>query len=399
MSLRVYIYNFLKIFSLVIPLLIALSTGIIDLLPGALLTLFSSFLSNNTWLLLLYPPLLSFRGTLGGIYTGRLTTSLHLGSMFPSFLNNSEEYYTLLIAMVITHILGGIIVSLIVSVTAYFIFGYTISIINHFLLMIFSVFFLTQLVMFPLVTIIAKLSYLKGWDPDVMTYPFTSSLGDVTITFFFIIIAYLIIHNNYVYTYWLLICLSLGNFILPFIFYLKGFDSELFITELKESFLAILLASGIVTITGYIFRSFSYSLERNPLIYFIYPTILTSVGDSGSVVGSVSTTKLALIGKIDFKSLLKNYFSIIILLVAILFPIYGLIGHLIFQLIPSLNFFIKLSLGGVISVLLICSLSIFTALITYKKGLDPDHFVTPLESTIADSITTFVLYILFTLSI
>ena len=392
MDVQKNIIHISEVLSLLTPPLIALSTGVMDLLPGALLTIFSIFFSSNTWLLLLYPPLLSFRGTLGGIYSGRLSTSLHLGSMLPSLLKNSEEYYTLLTVISILYILGGILVFFTVSIFAYFIFGYTSEVINHFFLLTFSTFFLTQIVMFPLVTFVAKLSYLKGWDPDIITYPFTSSLGDITITSFFLVVTYLLLHYSY---NWFLLILSGGNLLLPFILYLGGFNSKLFITEFKESFLAILIVSVIVNITGSLFRELSYYLRRNPLLYFIYPTILTSVGDAGSIIGSVSTTKLALLGKIDFDAMFRNDLPIIISLIGIIFPVYGFFGQLLFQFSPNMIFFVKLSISGIISVFIISGLSVLIAFLTYRRGLDPDHFVTPLESTSADSITTFILYILF----
>ena len=394
MGVKKNIFHILEVLSLFTSPFIALSTGVMDLLPGALLTLFSIFFSSNTWLLLLYPPLLSFRGTLGGIYSGRMSTSLHLGNMLPSLLKNSEEYYTLLTVISILYMLGGILLVFTVSVLAYFLFGYALEIINYLFLLTFSTFFLTQIVMFPLVTFVAKLSYLKGWDPDIITYPFTSSLGDITITSFFLIVSYLLLHYSY---NWFLLVLSGGNLLLPFIFYLGGFNPKLFITEFKESFLAILIVSIIVNITGSLFRELSHYLKRNPLLYFIYPTILTSVGDAGSIIGSISTTKLALLGKIDFDTLFRNDLPIIITLIGIIFPLYGFFGQLLFHLSPNTLFFIKLSISGIISVFIISSLAIFIAFLTYRRGLDPDHFVTPLESTSADSITTFILYILFTL--
>lgn len=388
-----YIFDMISFFSFIIPPLAALSTGILDLIPGVLLTLFSWFFSNYSWLLLLYPPLLSFRGTLGGIYSGRLSTSLHLGNMLPSILNNSEEYYTLLAVISILYLIGTLILIFTIGLVSVLVLGYEIWIINDILLIFLSTFFLTQITMFPLVTLIAKFSYLKGWNPDIITYPFTSSLGDIAITSFFLLASYSIILSN---NYLLAIGLSAGNFLLPLLFYLFGFDIELFISELKESLMAIILVSIIVNITGYLFKELSFYLKINPILYFIYPAILTSIGDGGSIVGSTSTTSLALIGHLNWNKLLRENVPTIIFLVSMIFPLYGLSGYIIFQDSINAMFLIRIALVGILSIFIVSIISVSTALLTYKRGLDPDHFVTPIESTLADGVTTFIIYILFT---
>lgn len=377
---------------LVVPPLLALSTGILDLLPGAILALSSPLFSTFMWLLLVYPPLLSLRGTIGGVYSGRLTTSLHLGNMLPRILGNTDEYYTLLLAVSLLHLIGAVIVTLSSTALLILLFGYGINIISEVFLLVFSTFFLTQVVMIPLVTIIAKASYVRGWDPDIVTYPFTSSLGDVAITIFFIFSSLIILNIG---VGWLALILSLLNFVMPIIFYSLGFDPEIFRVEVRESLLAIVITSVIVMITGLGLRGMAEYLEKNPVLYFIYPSILTSIGDGGSIIGSTSTTKLALTGELDIETLLKLNLPIIAGLIAFLFTLYGLLGFILFSIPLDIGFLFKLMIAGVFSVSIIGVISIYIAYLTYRRGLDPDHFVTPIESSLADNVTTGVLYLLF----
>jgi cation transporter-like permease len=57
-----------------------------------------------------------------------------------------------------------------------------------------------------------------------------------------------------------------------------------------------------------------------------------------------------------------------------------------------LNFFSLLFTVNVIAVSMITLISFAVGYLTYKKGLDPDNFVIPIESSLADSITTGALF-------
>jgi cation transporter-like permease len=48
---------------------------------------------------------------------------------------------------------------------------------------------------------------------------------------------------------------------------------------------------------------------------------------------------------------------------------------------------------------IIVIVSYMVAILTYRKGLDPDNFVIPIESSLADSITTMSLFLVLSLFI
>ena len=57
-----------------------------------------------------------------------------------------------------------------------------------------------------------------------------------------------------------------------------------------------------------------------------------------------------------------------------------------------LDFFSLLFTVNVIIVSMITLITFAVGYLTYKKGLDPDNFVIPIESSLADSITTGALF-------
>ena len=55
---------------------VAYNLGIFDTIP---------------WALLIYPGILSIRGAIGGLYAGRLSTALHLGTIKPRIFKNTNR--------------------------------------------------------------------------------------------------------------------------------------------------------------------------------------------------------------------------------------------------------------------------------------------------------------------
>jgi len=78
-------------------ILIGLLVDILGVFAGFTATFLLPYQSRVGWILLIFPILLTVRGALNGAFCGRLTTSLHIGSILPSFLKNTEEYYSLIV--------------------------------------------------------------------------------------------------------------------------------------------------------------------------------------------------------------------------------------------------------------------------------------------------------------
>jgi cation transporter-like permease len=64
-----------------------------------------------------------------------------------------------------------------------------------------------------------------------------------------------------------------------------------------------------------------------------------------------------------------------------------------FTLNTFLTFSALLLATNVIAVSAIVLISYAVAILTFKKGLDPDNFVIPIESSLADSITSIALLV------
>jgi mgtE-like transporter len=123
------------------------------------------------------------------------------------------------------------------------------------------------------------------------------------------------------------------------------------------------------------------------------------MGDVGLVVGSAATTKLALGVLAPSISSIKNHAKNIVSAWAaslVLFAVLGLLSltlNGIFSLHGIISLLLILSVSNIIAFSAITILMFAISILTFKRGLDPDNFVIPVGSSLADSITTIALFI------
>ena len=60
------------------------------------MVVFTPMFSVNPWILALFPPILTVRGGIGGIFSGNLATMMHLGLVKPRIRGNTEQYKDLI---------------------------------------------------------------------------------------------------------------------------------------------------------------------------------------------------------------------------------------------------------------------------------------------------------------
>ena len=63
--------------------LAAYAFDIFGIIAGAIIFFWLDVFSISPWSVAVYPAILSARGIIGGLFSGRLSTALHLGTIFP----------------------------------------------------------------------------------------------------------------------------------------------------------------------------------------------------------------------------------------------------------------------------------------------------------------------------
>ena len=128
----------------------------------------------------------------------------------------------------------------------------------------------------------------------------------------------------------------------------------------------------------------------------IYPALIDTVGDVGSIIGSTATTKMALgFMAMEFKAITSHWVEIASAWVAsiVMFVFYTFASSLVYGIETFPGLLSEVITTNLIVVPIIIIISFGTAIITRNRGLDPDNFIIPIETSISDGLTTIGLLI------
>jgi len=148
---------------------------ILGLIAGFITSLVAVFVIKMPWILIMYPALLTVRGNISGIFSGRLTTGLHVGLIRPSIRKNTNYFYSLQASIFFMSLANALVIALL-SYTVYIMLEPTqitsFQIILYVVLL--SMLIPTTVSIFFLAPLIGKFAYRKGVDPDTIVYPILS---------------------------------------------------------------------------------------------------------------------------------------------------------------------------------------------------------------------------------
>jgi mgtE-like transporter len=325
-----------------------------------------------------------------------LSTALHLGTVYPRFLDNTKGFYKLIDAIIVLTLATSLSVSLISLLFGYLFWGITVVDFSAILIVMVST--LTIGLFFSLLTVkVAFISFKRGLDPDIIVYPIMSTAVSIFITLCYIGVLNLFFFDSFGRLP--LVVVGLVHVLLVLYLLAKDRHEPEFIKTLRESLAMMVFFSLMVTITGTIFRSISNFAADRREIYTIYPALINMVSDVGSVVGSTATTKLAL-GLLtptisSIKNHAKNIFSAWLssLIIFTLLALISLAVNQVFALPNIINFLLIIWVSNMIAVITIVLVSYGVSIITFKRGLDPDNFVIPVETSLATIVTSTALLI------
>lgn len=386
--------------------------GVTGLAAGSAATLLKPLQPILPWVFLIYPLLLTVRGDINGILTGKLGTTLHLGTIKPSWRKNTDNFIELIVLIFFLSIYDAILIGTVTSIIGILMKLYTIPFNPlKYIIKIFSItlttFVLTATISMLTTFLLSFFIYKKNRDPDVYVYPVTSSVNDILITIIFFLISWLYRpweENVHVYLFLGIPILVISLFSAIFII-VKFRKSNFFMKGISQSLPTLTLTNFIATGTGSVLASLSAVLS--PTIIVFYPAIISSVGSQNSILANTTSTKLHLGSmKPSFKSLKTQDFLIkylgIITGAIIIVSLMSIIGVLLFPP-PGLTFLVYLRilvlllLTNFLSFGIISIIALSAAFLSFRFGLDPDNLVNPLLSSSADLVTTSVLVLMFIL--
>jgi len=367
--------------------LLAFQIDLGGLLAGSIAAYWISVLTTYYWAIMLYPIIISVRGAINGILSGRLSTGLHLKLVNPKLKGNTQYFHAILAALFTTTMFMSILGSSIIFLLSYMIYNVGLD----YLLMVISVTVVSQyattLVTEPLTSFLSFMLYRHGIDPDVVTYPISSTMTDITATFMYILTLLSAMRG---YT-WILLLLTLV-FVSATIYMIFAFKKDRnYVEVVRDATLTVCIVSLISSIGGVSLSRIRRIIEERPGIVVVYPALIDTIGDVGASFGSICTTRIML-GSIELKikDMAKFLWEIIQITSAafVMFILYSILscitgGGLLSILAILLTFPIVASATIILSFIM--------AIATFKFGLNPDDFVIPLETSFTDTVLTVIL--------
>jgi len=379
------------------------------LAAGSAATLLRSLESMVPWVFLIYPLLLTVRGDINGILTGKLGTALHLGTIKPVWKKNTDNFLGLVFMIFFISIYDAILIGSITSVLGMILKLYTSPLdVLKIYAITFTTFVLTATVSMVITFLLTFFIFKKKGDPDVYAYPITSSLNDILITIVFFLICWLYRpwEANLKMHYYLGIPVIVLVLVLFCFSLVKFRKSNYFMKGIKQSLPILTITNFIAAGTGSVLVALSSILSTVPILLVFYPAIISTVGSQNSILANTTTTKLHL-GSLEpsFKSLKTKEFSInffgIITSAIMLISLMSVIGVVLFpQGITFQLFWVILGLlllSNFLSFLIVSLIALSASFLSFRFGLDPDNVVNPLLSSSADLVTTTFLVLIFTL--
>ena len=376
--------------------LLALMFNIGGLVSGRLAVILAPVFAASPWILALFPLVLTVRGGTSGILSGKIGTMLHTGELKPQFRGNTRALGILIKATFVVTFsatLGMGFLAFLIQLIFRQVSFQTLSI---FVVLPVLTSTISVLIAIPLTLFVAIKTYQSGIDPDILVYPIMSTTNDLIVSIIYLLLVTLILtSSSFVLLYGAIIILL--ALIMMYII-INMYRNLLFSKTLKEGVFIILISSSFGITNGVILTSYRTEIKQIPSVLVLYPALIATLGDIGSILGSMETTKLALGYISSFTHVLRDVFVDLISIEAAAFIVHTIFAFVtlgigwISQIPSDLLQLVQIAvLSNLFSFFFISFVSLITATQTFRYGLDPDNFVIPLTASLSDTISTLVL--------
>ncbi|MFO7872673.1 MAG: magnesium transporter [Candidatus Undinarchaeales archaeon] len=370
-----------------------LITIITTSLAGLFLSSYREFFLLLPGLIILVPGAVDMRGTIFGAMGARLGSAFHLGELekitWKNEIIRKNTYSSILLSIFLPIMLA--VLAKLISIS----FGIQSISVFQFIEIAFISSMISAGAMILVSFSIYEVASKKGWDPDNVTAPAITSMGDL-ITIPSLLVAGTLVLRLNPYVNWMAHATIIGAVIL----FMLTLQTKKDYRKLVLQALLILPFIALVEIcSGVMLESYLERLAVIPATLILLPTFLGEGGNIGSIFASRLATSLHL-GmtepnyKMD-KGTRRNLLNVFILCL-IIFPAAGAAAHFLGGLFglagTNLLTLVLVSLtAGIILISVITMIVFGMAVFFYKKSVDPDNVLIPLLTAFADVFGVFCL--------
>ena len=351
-------------------------------------------------LILLVPAAIGMRGNIFAALGSRLGSALHLGSVTSITMKNevvrSNIYSTLTLTVILSVILGFLAKGFALT------FGLGSIGVFSFIAISFIAGFLSGIILLFLTFAVAFASYRRGWDPDNITSPLITALGDfITIPSLLLATHIVISIDQTTITAIAYLTIAAAALNILFLFIQKARHKFVAYRKIAFQSLFVLILSGVLDgFAGAFIELNIHKLVSLPMILVMFPAFLETGGNVGNILASRLATKLHL-GTVESFRLtgeLRNEILASAALAYITFPMLGFLTYFIASLfgvtgLSIINAVILSTVAGFMLHLIIIFFTMFTAILSFKYGLDPDNVTIPLLTSATDIVGTISLLV------
>lgn len=378
-----------------------------DLVAGLIMGHSSGKLAILPALILLIPPSIGLRGNIYASLGSRFSSYLHTGRIAPKFELNpriSGNIYSSTFLLLVFSILNGFLAAQIaftidIATVEGGVTSFEELVLDLILISALSG-FLSAVFMIPSTLAIAIGSYRWGWNPDNLTAPIITLLGDlITLPLVFISADTIFMIDFTAKLY-----LSAIVFFLTAIFFILSYRSKVESIGrkiIKESIPVLLFCTFLQFGAGTILGKEIEGFVAIAGLLTIVPAFLEDGGAMGGILAARFSTMLHL-------GLLKPSikppkdvlwsFGVMHLIALAIFALVGIFGQIVNYLLdlPTISTFkmiLVTTIAGQFLMILLDIMSYYFSIISYKKGLDPDNVGIPLITSFMDILGTACLVI------
>ena len=375
-----------------VALLIA---GVGSLVAGFALGSIEGTLEVLPGLIVMVPAAIGMRGNIFGALASRLSTSIQTGLYRPTREREGvlfqNVYAVTVLSLLISLVLG------VLAKTLSEVFGVrSISILDF---MVISAVggVLSSVVVGAFTVYLSQVAYRRNWDLDSVAAPLVTAAGDM-VTLPTLFVATWLVGIRWVTP-------SIAGLMIGITVALlfRGLRANLTLTRriLRESIPVLALAGSVDILAGLVVGSRLERLRIYPVLLVLIPPFLERAGALGGILSSRLSSKLHLgaltpRGRPEAGAILDA--TIIFLFAVVMFTLTGIATHLVTLLLglasPGALTLVGVTLfAGLMATTLAVVVAYYTAVATYRLGMDPDNYGIPLITSSMDFIGVITLVI------
>lgn len=358
-----------------------------DLVAGLTLGAITHTLEDMPGLLVLVPAAIGMRGNIFGALGSRLGTAIHTGTYRFSSRRDTVTGQNIIASVILSLFISMALAVLAKSVAGLFGVSETISLVDFLVISIIGG-ILSSVVVLGLTLVVANMSVRRGWDLDNVAAPLVTAAGDM-VTLPSLFLATFLVGIGGVS-----MAIAIVTSIVAIVALIMGWRSGLPLVKriVRESVPILLLAGLVDIVAGLTIEHQLESFLAYPALLVLVPPFLEDTGALGGILSSRLASKLHL-GIIDPVATpqrpARDDFAVIMMLAIPVFTLVAVsaeVASLLFGYAsPGVAKMVGAALiGGMAATLAALGIAYYSAIATYRLGLDPDTHGIPLLTSSMD---------------